>query len=508
MQSLVVEGPEVPAHEATQDRVQPFWPDKQSLICEDASRFARSTLDAAVHKAELKKRGIKILYLLQQFQDDIYGQLIEHIMEVIDEFWAKQQAEKTFNHMRTNTERKYSNGGKPPFEILAQRVPIGGVGRDGRPREKVVWKPDPNEAGAVKYAFEQRLQGKGPDQIARELSRAGCKTRAGKKLTANYVYNWFRLHHDTYAGRMVWNKFRREGTRTIRKPREQWIIVPDAFEPIVPPNVSDRVHALVRQEDRSMPRPSNWTNKPYLATELLRCAECGFSLNANKSGGLNYAYYACTTAKKRHDCEHTAYYRTDLVDEKVLDIACKNVLTRRTLEQWIGAINDRIRRSQDQHNFAGERKQLLDLRSDAEARKKRLVEAIASGRLPFTSVADGIDAEDKRIAQIGADLEDLEALQKRKPVAPAPEAIDKTLSGLHDVLKSRAPAKIKSMLRAIIEKIDVTKDGRFTVVFDKSKVLAEAGVPNSFAFNGGLRDGHGEGDGARTRNLLIDNQLL
>jgi hypothetical protein len=274
---------------------------------------------------------------------------------------------------------------------------------------------------------------------------------------------------------MVWNKFRREGTRTIRKPREQWIVVPDAFEPIVPPNVSDRVHALVRQEDRSMPRPSNWTNKPYLATELLRCAECGFSLNANKSGGLDYAYYACTTAKKRHDCAHTAYNRTDLVDAKVLDIACKNVLTRRTLEQWIGAINDRILRSQDQHNFAEERKQLLDLRSDAEARKKRLVEAIAGGRLPFTSVADGIDAEDKRIAQIDADLEDLEALQKRKPAAPAPEAIDQALSGLHAVIKSRSPAKIKSMLRLIIEKTELTRTAASPWSSTRAKCLSRRG---------------------------------
>src|SRR5688572_5389159 len=95
------------------------------VICEDTSRFARNTLDAAVHKAELKKRGVKIVYLLQQFQDDIYGQLIEHIMEVIDEFWVKQQAEKTFNHMRTNTERKYSNGGSPPFGIRSERVHVG-----------------------------------------------------------------------------------------------------------------------------------------------------------------------------------------------------------------------------------------------------------------------------------------------------------------------------------------------------------------------------------------------
>jgi hypothetical protein len=49
----------------------------------------------------------------------------------------------------------------------------------------------------------------------------------------------------------------------------------------------------------------------------------------------------------------------------------------------------------------------------------------------------------------------------------------------------------------VIETIVVTKDGRFTVRFDRSKVLAETGVPDSFSYGDGLRIGNGEGDGAR-----------
>ena len=44
--------------------------------------------------------------------------------------------------------------------------------------------------------------------------------------------------------------------------------------------------------------------------------------------------------------------------------------------------------------------------------------------------------------------------------------------------------------------------------FDRAKVLPEAGVPDSFSHGDGLRIGNGEGDGARTRNLWIDNPLL
>lgn len=55
----------------------------------------------------------------------------------------------------------------------------------------------------------------------------------------------------------------------------------------------------------------------------------------------------------------------------------------------------------------------------------------------------------------------------------------------------------------MIESLDVTKDGRFTLRFDRSKVLAEAGVPDSSKYGDGLRIGHGEGDGAMGHSAIL-----
>ena len=39
--------------------------------------------------------------------------------------------------------------------------------------------------------------------------------------------------------------------------------------------------------------------------------------------------------------------------------------------------------------------------------------------------------------------------------------------------------------------------------FDRAKVLAEAGVPDSFTYGDGLRIGHGEGDGAIGASAIV-----
>ena len=51
------------------------------------------------------------------------------------------------------------------------------------------------------------------------------------------------------------------------------------------------------------------------------------------------------------------------------------------------------------------------------------------------------------------------------------------------------------------ERIEKTQDGLITA-------RTEAGVPDSISYGEGWRMIYGEGDGARTRNLWIDNPLL
>lgn len=64
----------------------------------------------------------------------------------------------------------------------------------------------------------------------------------------------------------------------------------------------------------------------------------------------------------------------------------------------------------------------------------------------------------------------------------APQAIEAALRGYQQVLTGKVPAKGKVYLRKVLEGTQVTKEGRFTVRFDRTKMLSEASVPDSFSY--------------------------
>ena len=62
----------------------------KAVICWDTSRFARNREDAILHKRQLGKKGIKVLFASQPIADGPEGEFLEGILESADEFYSKQ----------------------------------------------------------------------------------------------------------------------------------------------------------------------------------------------------------------------------------------------------------------------------------------------------------------------------------------------------------------------------------------------------------------------------------
>ena len=201
-------------------------PEFQYLICEDTSRFSRDALHAQFYKHELRKRKIQIIYTSQNFGDSPEGKLTEGIMEQLDAFYSDQVRQKTLHHMTDNIKSGFSNGGNPPFGYKKENIWID----KSKEKKRVKWVPDPDTAPIVKKAFELRATGWGPARICESLS--WYTKPNGKKINVGNLNYWFRTCADTYAGCMVWNKTTDRG-RSFN-PREEWIIVEDVNEGIIP----------------------------------------------------------------------------------------------------------------------------------------------------------------------------------------------------------------------------------------------------------------------------------
>ena len=79
------------------------------------SRFARHRVDSAFYKNRLRKRGVRIISIQEQFEDNPSGRLMEHIIEDFDEFYSDNLSQEVIFGQRKVAERGYWPGNRSPY---------------------------------------------------------------------------------------------------------------------------------------------------------------------------------------------------------------------------------------------------------------------------------------------------------------------------------------------------------------------------------------------------------
>lgn len=64
------------------------------LFVYSTDRFSRNRYDCAMYKHELKKASVRIIYAKQNISDGPEGEILEGILEVMDQFYSKEQSRK------------------------------------------------------------------------------------------------------------------------------------------------------------------------------------------------------------------------------------------------------------------------------------------------------------------------------------------------------------------------------------------------------------------------------
>ena len=102
-------------------------PDFQRMIADSAKhtfelvlvwkldRFARSTEDAAYNRGKLKRNGVRLLSIKEDFGEGAASELMEHVMESFNEFYSADLREKTIRGMHQSALKCQSTGGQIPI---------------------------------------------------------------------------------------------------------------------------------------------------------------------------------------------------------------------------------------------------------------------------------------------------------------------------------------------------------------------------------------------------------
>lgn len=252
------------------------------------NRLARDLNDSQYYKADLRRRGIEVVSLMDQIPAGPDGRLIESVVDWMSQRFLSDLSADV-KRGQAHAVRVYKAHPTPRSPAGYRRVPFSaGFRRDGSEHVLHRLEPDPATAPLVRRAYEMRADGKSYREIEHQV---------GLHLTKGGYRAIFR--NQLYIGTYKW------GDQTV----------PDFTEPLVDRDTWDRVQ-VVNDGWRSRKRHPRRESSAFLLAGIARCARCGSIMvgHSNRIRGKTYSYYRCNGTN-----EASVGCSARLVDARVLD---------------------------------------------------------------------------------------------------------------------------------------------------------------------------------------------
>ena len=166
----------------------------QVILVWKFSRFTRKREHAVAFKAQLRRKGIRVVSITEQAEDNATGRLLEGIIESVDEYYSENLGQEVVRGMREAASRGFFLGSKAPFGYTRVKVSDG-------VKERPTLEVDPVAAPIVKEIFESSRRGNGLAEICKELNGRGITNR-GRRWQKNVIH--YLLTNEAYTGTAVW----------------------------------------------------------------------------------------------------------------------------------------------------------------------------------------------------------------------------------------------------------------------------------------------------------------
>ena len=250
------------------------------------SRFARNTKDCLEVTRELKTMGIGVVFEEQHIDTSIVsGEMLTAVFAAC----AQAESESISKNMRWSYQKRMQSG-----NYITQKYPFG---YRLKGNELIV---DEREACVVKLVFYRYLSGWNIEEIAKEITQLGVKTRDGLdtwgRATIRYI-----LHNEKYIGDTLHQKkyttdiFPFE--KRINEGEKTQYYITDTHPPII-----DRTTFAMAQLLYKSKRPSitGRAKHQYDFTKGIYCGDCNTCFKRTVNRGT--AYWVCNCHNSGGDC--------------------------------------------------------------------------------------------------------------------------------------------------------------------------------------------------------------
>lgn len=434
------------------------------VIAWKSNRMGRNMLEAMVNDSRLCDKGIRCLYVEEDFDDTAAGRFALRNMMNVNQFYSENMAEDVMRGMMDNARKCMVNG----------PVPYGYKrSDDGR------FEVEPEAAAVVREIFERFRDGEILADIGRDLNARGIKTATGKDWGRSSFQRM--LSNERYIGVYIYDSIRIE----------------DGIPPIVRKELFYSVQEKLKSKKN--PRGRHRENGDYLLTGKLFCGHCGgfmVGMSGTSKTAAKHYYYDCQTKRKQKTCSKKAV-RRDWIERKVTEAVKENIMQDEVI-QWLVDGYDQF--------LALHRKDSLILSYEAELEDvkkatKNVMTAIEQGIITPTTKERLMDLEGERRR-----LEAVISLERAALVDVPREHIEFWLESFRngDVEDKKYQAKlIGSFVKAVYLydhelRIVCTYTGRgesITVTFDEvDSIDKDASPESSYNLPAGSPEKHGNSE--------------
>ena len=442
----------------------------QVILVWKFSRFTRKREHAVAFKAQLRRKGIRVVSITEQAEDNATGRLLEGIIESVDEYYSENLGQEVTRGMREAASRGFFLGSKAPFGYTRVKVSDG-------VKDRPTLEVDPVAAPIVKEIFESSRRGNGLAEICKELNGRGITNR-GRRWQKNVVH--YLLTNEAYTGTAVW------GVKSKDEKAGEPVRVENAWPALVSRELFDAVQQGLHQRAPSVQRPGR-VGSQYLLSGLLRCGVCGKSYSAQGAKSGQFAYYVCSSLFREGAGACTArYLNASKVEDLVIEKVRERILTEETITELVTLVAEEIDALAGEVN--GRLTAINSELSDVETRLENLYQALETQQLPIEVLSPRILSLKSRQDQLVAAREEAEfQLEQRRAELPTSKEIKGYVEDFRALFQDGTFPERKALIRNFVQGIEIVEDEAvltYTIPMPQDGVTSESASVLDFVQSG------------------------
>lgn len=251
------------------------------FICWKSDRFMRNAGDAFWFLSELERRKVRLISVVEQFDDSIDGEFYRNLSFV----FADKDRKETIKKLNTGHVRRYKEG------FWSTKVPIGFMKAKVFSKSARPLVPREPQYSILKEGFKLMLsENYNMMEVLKIMNDSGLRTTNGKPLSKQ---TWSRiLKSYIYAGYVRINHVGAKYANYDIPPTKgefykyRLIDLKDWY----------RLQDILKGKRKNMHVKYNLVNENFLLAKSLKCTGCNYTMSGYTRKG-KYGYYQCTNPK-------------------------------------------------------------------------------------------------------------------------------------------------------------------------------------------------------------------